>query len=79
MDEKLQKIVAEKHKATKLKAIIQNVEKKIKKKTKNSRKLVKAIDDFVGCAISNKAIYTKFEYMKNVMESMGDYANTTEA
>ena len=78
MDEKLQKIVEEKEKATKLKGIIQGVEKRIKKKTKNSRKLVKAIDSFVACNLSNKAIYSKYEYLRNVMESMGYDEHSTE-
>ena len=79
MDEKLEMIVKEKEKAIKLKDIILKVEKKIKKKTKNSRKLVKAIDEFTRCNITNKAIFSKYEYMKTVVESMGNYAYRKEA
>ena len=60
-------IIKQKEKAYKLKGFLEK-SKKFAKNKKSYNKLIKVINDFINCNITDKSIYTKYEYMRTTIE-----------
>lgn len=58
----------EKQRAEKLVATLKQLQKKAKKKTKNSRIMIKAAEDFIKCNITNEAIVKKYQNFNTTIE-----------
>lgn len=62
------KIVEAKNKARELVNTLKWVQKKAKKKTKKSEKVIKIAEAFINCHATNPAVYDKYKALQNIVK-----------